>query len=139
MKNTKTLKQQIKLKSEEFKKYQQDAFKEMINCIFKEFPEVNSIGFVGYTPSFNDGEPCTFRCDVACPTVNGYDSNMCEWEDGEKKSEKETKEASALADSVGNILSEIPEELFGAVFGTVGFRVTITRDKIEVEEYDCGY
>jgi hypothetical protein len=29
----------------------------MINCIFQEFTELNSIGFVGYTPSFNDGDP----------------------------------------------------------------------------------
>lgn len=33
LKSTEMLKKQIKLKSEEFKKYQQDAFKEMISRI----------------------------------------------------------------------------------------------------------
>jgi hypothetical protein len=47
-----------------------------------------------------------------------------EWEDGEPRSENETDEASVLADRVGSVLSEVPEELFGAVFGTEGFRMS---------------
>jgi hypothetical protein len=47
-----------------------------------------------------------------------------EWEDGESRSENETDEASVLADRVGSVLSEVPEELFGAVFGTEGFRMS---------------
>lgn len=135
----KTVKNDIKKRCVAFKETQTSAFRSMLTVIFESLPEVKTISFTGYTPSFNDGDECTFRCQSDCPSVNGYDSNRCEWEDGEEHTEKETDEAMSLTETVADLLSEIPEELFGSVFGTRGFRVTITPTKIEVEDYDCEY
>ena len=64
---------------------------------------------------------------------------MCEWVDDKERTEKETSAANELADEVGKVLSEIPKDLVSGVFGSSGFTATITRDKITVEDYDCGY
>lgn len=133
------LKKSLSDKSEQFKNTQTESFRDMCSIIFDAFPEVESFGFVGYTPSFNDGEECLFKCLLKYPTVNGYDSNRCEWVDDKDHTETETNEASELGDKVGELLSEIPKDLIAGVFGSSGFAVTITRDKITVEDYDCGY
>lgn len=135
----KKIKSVIKDKCKTFKEAQTSAFREMLTVIFESLPEAKTISFTGYTPSFNDGDECKFTCKSDYPTVNGYDSNSCEWEDGEEHSSNETNEAVKLTEDVAELLSEIPEDLFGSVFGTRGFRVTITPTKIEVEDYDCGY
>ena len=135
----KQIKSTIKNKCEVFEQTQTSAFREMLTVIFESLPEVKTISITGYTPSFNDGDECTFCCQSDCPSVNGYDSYICKWEDGEEHSQKETNAASELTETVADLLSEIPQELFGSVFGTHGFRVTITPTEIEVEDYDCGY
>lgn len=137
--NLDKLKKSLAEKAERFKKTQTESFRDMCSVIFDSFPEVESFGFTGYTPSFNDGEECLFTCSLEYPIVNGYDSNRCEWIDDKDHTDKETGEVSELTDKVGKLLSEIPEGLIGGVFGTSGFTVTITRDKITVEDYDCGY
>lgn len=133
------LKKSLADKSEQFKKSQTESFRDMCSVIFDAFPDVESFGFVGYTPSFNDGDECLFTCCLDYPTVNGYDSNRCKWNDDKEHTDKETETVSVLADEVGKVLSEIPEDLIAGVFGFSGFTATITRDKITVEDYDCGY
>lgn len=37
-----------------------------LKAIFREFPEIMSITSYGYTPGFNDGDPCTHRASYMC-------------------------------------------------------------------------
>jgi hypothetical protein len=132
-------KELLKKQSEEFKKSQQSSLRVMLSTIFDALPEVETISFTGYTPHFNDGDECKFSCNSEYPAVNGYDSNDCDWEDRVEREKNVTDAASELADLVGKLLNVIPRDLFGSVFGTSGFRATITRTNIKVEDYDCGY
>ena len=133
------LKKSLGQKAKQFKKSQTESFRDMCSVIFDAFPEVESFGFTGYTPEFNDGDECLFTCYLNYPTVNGYDSNRQKWVDEKDRTEEETNDACELTDKVGKVLSEIPKALISGVFGSSGFTATITRDKIEVEDYDCGY
>lgn len=137
--NINKLKKNLANKADQFKKSQTESFRDMCTVIFDAFPDLKSFGFVGYTPSFNDGDECVFTCALNFPIVNGYDSNICEWIDDKERTDKETESASLLAEEVGKVLSEIPKDLIAGVFGCSGFTATITRDKITVEDYDCGY
>lgn len=133
------LKKTLAKKAEQFKQAQTESFREMSSVIFDAFPEVKSFGFRGYTPGFNDGDECLFTCDLSYPIVNGFDYNRQEWVDEKERTEKETSAARDLAGEVGRVLSEIPKDLIAGVFGSSGFTATITKDKITVEDYDCGY
>ena len=133
---TKLLVSEMKRKASEFKTLQQAYFREMLTWVFDAHSDLISVGFTGYTPEFNDGDECSFRCDTKYPIVNGYDTNRCEWEDGV---DRDTTLVDELSEKIAPILSEIPTDLLGGIFGTRGFKATITRDKIEVEDYDCGY
>lgn len=61
-------------------------FTEMASELFKDNPTLVSFGWTQYTPYFNDGDPCVFRCNGSYPTVSmtvdgdlmGYDSNRGE-------------------------------------------------------------
>lgn len=68
-------------------------FNEMSAELFNENPTLMSFGWVQYTPYFNDGDACTFRCNSDYPTVSitvdgilwSYDSNSGELHvDGEE-------------------------------------------------------
>jgi hypothetical protein len=133
------LKKVIAAKYKEMEDMQNNLFKQMTTVMFDSIPELKSVSFTGYTPSFNDGDACNFSCQTKYPCVNGYDSNRCGWEDGDKHSEEETEKASELCESVGEILGVFPESFFAGKFGTEGFLVTITPTEVSVEEYDCGY
>ena len=133
------IKKILKTKSEELKKTYQSSFREMVSVIFDAFPEANTISFTGYTPAFNDGDECRFRCQSDYPSVNGFNLNEDRWEDDFYRNQNETNAARELANNVGELLSSIPDDIFSSTFGSSGFLATVTRTKIVVEDYDCGY
>lgn len=45
------------------------AFAEVAADVFTKFPTLQSFGWTQYTPYFNDGDECTFRCNSDCPTL----------------------------------------------------------------------
>lgn len=141
MKNsTKLLKQRIDQLSLKLKAAENEVFDELRRTLFEENPKLKSFGFVGYTPGFNDGEPCLFtmETDAAFITINGYDRNREEWEDGEKHTDEESADVETLSAIVSESVEILPETFFRSKFGE-GFKVNVTADKIEVEDYDCGY
>jgi hypothetical protein len=40
-----------------------------VKRIFEEFPRVTKLGFVGYTPYFNDGDPCMYSASTDSGTL----------------------------------------------------------------------
>ena len=78
----------------------------------------------GYTPSFNDGDPCSFRSDV-----EGIFLKDSETEDDVDPYEIYPAGAFSLV-----------QDLLTLVYGTEGFRAKFSRDgSVTVEEYDPGY
>lgn len=123
----------------------QKLFQEECKVIFDQFPELESFGFVGYTPYFNDGDACEYsvRCDLDYGLrINGKDfDNTAEdagfsyGDDGYDKLEEEWKKYQPISDLV-YAMDSVPGDLLKQIFDDHS-EVTIHRDgKIEVEEYE---
>lgn len=100
-----------------------DFFKEFIG----KFPkEVESIGFVCYTPYFNDGDTCEFSVDSTL-RING------EWADD---SELEVEINEDLRQEFESVVGNIPDSLALELFGD-HCEVVISRDGTwKTEEYE---
>ena len=121
------------------------AFKEAAKEVLAEYPEVTGFKWNQYTPSWNDGSPCTFHLnDESLQIQRKLPKGQEEWTDkddvdedgwtseGEGYPDDLTDAAEAAAELLG------PEELLETLFGT-NVTVIVTREKITTEEYDCGY
>lgn len=100
-------------------------FKGLVSHIFAELPEIESFRFTGYTPSFNDGEECTFTlttdyCDVTL------------------KDKTKKLEESKYQKTISKYLDLLPESFYRDHFGN-NVAVTVTATDVTVEDYDCGY
>lgn len=118
------LQKQLKEKSEAVL---MDVFKEA----FKDIPELKTIAWTQYTPSFNDGDPCYFILgDIVFSSTEweNVEENVDDFDDVRNKT---TKDIAILINSVSNILE--------ILYGEYGAFVRVHKDGIEVEDYDCGY
>lgn len=154
-------------------------------AIFATHPVVGSFGWVQYTPSFNDGDPCKFtRGDTYIFSVDALANGGVDDEDDEE--DKSSPEFDPYSDAnysthclqktlyrtrdgdvtihagrdgervafdnpdfdrvyggaraaVETFVSTLDNELLEAIFGENGTKVTITREGVDVTEYDCGY
>lgn len=134
----------------------QTKMKKEFSLLFAEFfeqnPEVNYIGWRQYTPYFNDGSPCTFRC-YACiafaTNAKEYDvikygqytgddeENV--WVDdpdyGGHNDEIVPKSVAENMKKLRNQLGQIPDEFYQELYGD-HVVVYATRDGFEVEEFE---
>jgi hypothetical protein len=115
-------------------------FTEMAADLFAENPDLVSFGWTQYTPYFNDGDPCVFRCNGSYPTVTivvdgdviGYDSNQGEL----VRNGKEIKSAEDLKrtfDSLGPAVDSFVSN--GKTIAIDRATNTITEDGIRVKTY----
>src|SRR5271167_2490401 len=65
--------QELRTKIAEARKVMEDTakgcFTEMTTELFNENPTLMAFGWTQYTPYFNDGEECVFRCNSDYPTL----------------------------------------------------------------------
>tara|TARA_R110000868_G_scaffold9099_1_gene46036 strand:+ start:1058 stop:1450 length:393 start_codon:yes stop_codon:yes gene_type:complete len=93
--------------------------------LFQNSDELESISWTQYTPYFNDGDECTFRCNCGDLMINGeyYSTNVSE----------ETKQ---VVFEMEEVLRSIPDEFYRELFGE-HVEVTCNRDgTISVGEYE---
>lgn len=102
-------------------------FKLIVTSLFEEYPELKKFAFTGYTPAYNDGAECHFTLGTDYPEINEDSSD--------DYSNEVNKQLSKI---VTQYLDILPEEFYNSHFGT-NFRVIVTREDIQTEEYDCGY
>jgi hypothetical protein len=124
-----------------------EAFKEF----FDKHPEVESLRWNQYTPGFNDGDPCTFT--VGELMFRTYD--MKKIADGEADKPEETyyeddddcydcsygnEYDPVLKQDIRNLSENLSdaEDILLKVFDD-NMQITVTRENITAEEYDCGY
>jgi hypothetical protein len=115
--------------------------------LFSEFTDLEYFSITGYTPSFNDGDPCIFRI-----SSHGVDFKMLHDEetlqthivDGNYDEDYESvidvkvlKSVAAAINGITDKLSKV-EPLMQAVFGS-NFQLDVYSDKLVEKEYDCGY
>lgn len=142
---------------------------DMLKELMANNPMLEAMRWHQYTPSFNDGEPCEFSIGELefkfSDNINSEANNKAEYSDDEDSDddsnsgfydsysiddflEKKTdilnhKEMSVLkkaikdANKVFSKLCEMESQL-ETMFGT-NMEITVTKDGIETENYDCGY
>lgn len=134
---------------EEARRLALSAFKEGAKLLFEKHPPLESFGFTGYTPYFNDGDPCRYRVSADEPWVNGersYDSEACssgeKWDSAKKKYVKVSEPGPlyAAADDISSFIHGFDKDDIEAVFGD-HTQVTVKYDRatgavtIEQDEY----
>jgi len=112
-------------------------FEAEVKALMERFPEIRVFSFYQYTPSFNDGDPCSNSLCGPFVALEG-DERVC----GTRLDEDESSDISdneALSDAVYALGNEYMLE---SIFGT-NTRVTVTRgpNGIEIKDdyHDCGY
>ncbi len=134
----------------------EDALKEAFKEIFDKHPRLESIVWVQYTPYFNDGDPCYFSAHDFDVTISGpeetnrpEDEGIDEDEDEDdlygddysygdriyQLQQSEDEELKKIAEDVGDLNSNIPEDVLEHVFGDHA-KITATREGFEVTEFD---
>jgi hypothetical protein len=120
----------------------------LIGQFFKDAmpADVEAIRWTQYTPHFNDGEPCTFRCnnedvDVKfLPKAKDDAASADDDSDDDGFTSYYGDDNPALSSFLEKVCA-VPDEMYEAAFGD-GVRVTVTRDPesgavtIEVDDYD---
>jgi len=100
---------------------------ELFKSLFEAFEQVSCVRWRQYTPSFNDGEPCTFR--ISGPEVfigDPDEENEVSWADKTPLG-LAVKELENSFDGYSAVL----EEIFGD-----GYEIKVLRDgRVEVNDY----
>ena len=130
-------------------------FNEMAQELFNMYPELHNIGWRQYTPYFNDGESCKFSSHHEYAEINGNDEDYGESEQedgvidivelgGETIYDENYKRIpnpdfnpyyKEIVDAVKGFLGQFDDDDMEDLFGD-HVKVNITRDGVEVEEYD---
>ena len=138
----------IQLAKEAYSIALKDAVEPTLKHIAETYgSEIDIITIIGYTPGFNDGEPCTHSLDYGFGygflSDYGLEYLMEDWfgDDEDKIEElmnKEVKVTQELKDFVSNVLDPyFAEKLVTDYHVTIFFENGTYR--IDEDEYDCGY
>lgn len=133
-------------------------FVSLFQKLFDENPGLNKMAVLGWTPGFNDGEPCTHSSNVYVGITYTYSSGtyadysdydeLVEFFEEDIDENGEAKEAinpnleCETLRQVKQILDSF-EDIFERVYHT-NFIIKVTRDEdgsacVDVDDYDCGH
>lgn len=128
------------LKKELSDKIMELVFEEAKSLVFDPYPEVNSIAFFMYTPSFNDGEPCENTMgEVYYYNLNDYGLEEYSVSQLVDDSEEELSQYEIETDGKFARFLYDNEDLLLDGLGT-NVSVVITRSGNHAkDEYYCGY
>ena len=92
--------------------------------------------FTCYTPHFCDGDVCEFGVNEIYAKYPGIAEDAGDYEDGYSSGyETEDKSIRQAIQVVNKAIQEIPEDFIQQVIGD-GVQATITKDGVEIEEYE---
>lgn len=156
MSEFKEMEKAIQEKTEELNKFvekQYDEirvkFIEVLSAIFLEYPKLISFSWIQGTPSWCDGEPCSFNVYMVDEELEyeGFDSEVHESyvDDGhvitdwktrtKRKAEPIEIEYNEMREIIEDLIESIPESVLETLYGD-GTKVTITREGIETDDHD---
>jgi hypothetical protein len=145
---------------EEKKQLEKDAIallKGTLQQLLKDIPELEGVRWSQYIPGFNDGEPCEFsvnELEVKFAGISEADCNSIESLTGETDGygpiaeQIDILQYAVLKEKYGDKLFKYLEKVNDTIYDLEdslqtafgdNARVVVTKDGIEVEEYDCGY
>jgi hypothetical protein len=112
------------------KSFLMDGLKEL----FREHKDVGGISWTQGTPSFNDGDPCTFSSSHDSPELLAIDEVDIDLEELEDKEDRTPVPDGAYA-AFEDFMSQIDPDDMERIFGD-GVRVEINRKlKVHTSEY----
>ncbi len=118
----------------EMRKIAKDAFIEAAGAIFNKYPGLKNASWTMYTPYFNDGDECTFGVNEV-DTINGLNRYDREGEDEDGMIIVWEDWMESACDDMNGLVMSFDNNTMQSVFGD-HCKVTVYRDKIEVEEYE---
>jgi hypothetical protein len=134
-----------------YEKKVSECGKELLKKEFRNFfeatPEVESVRWTQYTPSFNDGDPCVFQMgelqyksaerevteeneDEDDGDEDGEGFRGCYWYNGKSDVSKDTQKKLEKLENLINRTQDVMELVFGD-----GVEITASQDGFETEEY----
>jgi hypothetical protein len=102
--------------------------------LFDQNPTLIDFGWRQYTPVFNDGEPCIFRCYKDCPFVNGVGEYDEDFDEGATYPNLADGELEELSEKVGELLDNYTKDDMLSLFGNC-VSVRVNRKGLEITEY----
>ena len=79
--------QALKTAEENYLKECETLFESYMTALFEEHPELDIVQFLGWTPGFNDGDPCTHSSEIFIDAGNAIipegskSRSYCNWSD----------------------------------------------------------
>jgi hypothetical protein len=137
MEKLKAAKAVIKKAKTDAQKVVKQAFKEACSSLFEENPQLESFRVVMYTPWFNDGDTCEFSAHTCEPVINLRGQNTEEDDDDDENwgYYQDDDPRKKLQKKVAKFLANFEDDDYKSMFGD-HCQVIITKDKIEVQEYE---
>jgi len=129
-----TMKAQMAEFKEKMKADGKKFFLEQSKELFKDNPSLVKFGWVQYTPYFNDGDACTFSAQLDSPRILIEGENEDEYEETWYR-DSDNSDSANVWRKVIKFLSQFDEDDVELLFGD-HCEVVVTRDTVEVEEYE---
>jgi hypothetical protein len=101
-------------------------------ALFDVYPEIKTLQLRGYTPSWNDGDPCLHTQRE--PKINGFER----WGENPSETGRVSRETEIEVSSYTNSESENLEEVFGTNWQLDFTRMEDGSIDFEKSDYDCG-
>jgi hypothetical protein len=130
----KALQNKMDVLRDEIKEKSKAFFKDASKALFEKHPNLETFRWTQYTPYFNDGDPCLFSVHSDYPEVAMAGENIEDQESYEMPDRENEPQKYAAYGDVTTLLNTFRVEDFEDMFGD-HCQVTVTRDKVEVEEY----
>lgn len=154
MNDIKTLLQQYEEINAELNKRIAENGKVFLEQVFQEIFDrhegLNVVCIVGYTPSFNDGDPCTHNQYTFVGNTSTWGSidfvdEIGNFEDDFEYDEEEGTHLNSNCKTLSDVESQVAayDEIFERVYDT-NYRIVVTKDEtgkvsVNCDEYYCGY
>lgn len=118
-----------------FEKQREASAYEVIKAFIESDPNITSIGTRGYTPSFNDGDPCYH---YGSPVINEYDEDGC-YVGNDEEDDEVIVEHKSWHNDVDRIIDEYAQAKYDTNFCVI-FKLSDSGEVVETyEEYYAGY
>lgn len=141
---------QIQDLQKEFHAKVEALFREAAADFFAKHPEVKTISWTQYIPSFNDGDPCEFSMgEIVFASVDWQEFDSPYWADeNEDESKLSWTNYTSDEDFESPTLKADIKELEKVILGSEGILeslygvnvwVRLHANGVETDEFDCGY
>lgn len=109
--------------------------------LFAKYPDLNAVMIRGWTPGFNDGEPCTHFQEIILSRECDSMDELFEFDEESESdvNEKLSKEDSAAIMSLLDSLEDIFYDAYETDWELTMKRLSDGTIEVELNDYECEY